>query len=136
MKRLLGSVLSGLLVLPTMALADEGEAQAVIKSQLEAFIARNDDAAYSFAAPNVRAIFPNQDVFMRMVRNGYPQVYSPKNFNFGRSQTMEDGQIAQEVLLTGPKNRDWAALYTVKKQEDGQYRITGVQVVPSNSTSL
>lgn len=136
MKRLLGSVLSGLLVLPTMALADEGEAKAVIKSQLEAFIARNDDAAYSFAAPNVRAIFPNQDVFMRMVRNGYPQVYSPKNFSFGRSQTMEDGQIAQEVLLTGPKNRDWAALYTVKKQEDGQYRITGVQVVPSNSTSL
>lgn len=136
MKRFLGSVLAGLLVLPTMALADESEAQAVIKSQLEAFIARNDDAAYSFAAPNVRAIFPNQDIFMRMVRNGYPQVYSPKNYSFGRSQVMGDGQFAQEVLLTGPKNRDWAALYTVKKQEDGQYRITGVQVVPSNSTSL
>lgn len=136
MRYFLAAIAVSLFALPTTGFANEEKAQMTIKGQLEAFLARDDEKAYSYAAPNVRQIFPDVSTFITMVRNGYPQVYSPKNYSFGRTRDLENGQIAQEVVLTGPKNRDWAALYTLEQQDDGAYRITGVQVVPSSSTAL
>ena len=136
MKSIFAVIIAGLLAVPSAAFADEEKAQTTIKNQLEAFLARDDNKAYSYAAPNVQQIFPNVNAFMSMVRNGYPQVYSPKFYSFGRTRDLENGQIAQEVELTGPKNREWAALYTLEVQADGEMRITGVQVVPSSSTAL
>ncbi|TIX97077.1 MAG: DUF4864 domain-containing protein, partial [Mesorhizobium sp.] len=46
-------------------------AQTVIDSQLKAFVANDGAKAYSFAAPNVKRVFPTVDMFMNMVTNGY-----------------------------------------------------------------
>ena len=64
--------------------ADSGAIQGTIRSQLEAFKADDGEAAYSYAAPNVKAIFPTADAFMTMVKRAYQPVYRPKSYTFGK----------------------------------------------------
>ena len=58
-------------------------AQGSIDAQLRAFQAGDNDSAYSYAAPNIKRIFPTVDAFMGMVANGYQPVAKPKSFSFG-----------------------------------------------------
>ncbi|TJW46124.1 MAG: DUF4864 domain-containing protein, partial [Mesorhizobium sp.] len=77
------------LVFASSAFAGDAEvkaAQTVIDSQLKAFIANDGAAAYSFAAPNVKRIFPTVDTFMNMVTNGYAPVRKPQTYSFGKVQ--------------------------------------------------
>lgn len=103
-------------------------AQAIIQRQIEAFLDDDKAEAYSFASPQIRSKFPNQDIFFDMVRRGYAPVYRPGNFAFGRSK-MVGGTIVQEVLIRAPDGKDWTALYFLEKQSDGSYKINGVQML-------
>ena len=109
-------------------------AQSVIARQLQAFLADAGEAAYSHAAPNIKRIFPNSEAFMSMVRNGYPQVQRPQNYEFGKAE-VDGNRITQEVLILGPDGKDYRALYTLELQRDGVYRITGVSLRASNTFS-
>lgn len=106
-------------------------AQAIIKSQIAAFLKDDASAAYSFASPAIQGKFPNQDLFFEMVKRAYQPVYRPGNFAFGRSKAAGD-LIMQEVLITGPDGKDWTAIYQMQKQPDGSYRINGVQIVQTS----
>jgi hypothetical protein len=120
------------------ALAGEAEikaAQGSIDGQLKAFQAGDGAAAYSFAAPNVKRIFPTVDVFMGMVASGYQPVHKPRSYSFGKAEEMSPTSIAQQVLLVGPDGKDYEALYTLELQPDGKYLITGVSLRASNSLS-
>jgi hypothetical protein len=120
------------------ALAGDAEvkaAQTTIDSQLKAFIADDNAAAYSYAAPNVKQIFPTLDSFMSMVTGGYKPVQKPLSYNFGKAEQMGAGKIAQQVFLVGPDGKDYEALYTLELQPDGMYRITGVSLRASKSLS-
>src|SRR6267154_267018 len=103
---------------------DVANAQSVIRAQEEAF--RRDDAAaaYSYAAPGIRQIFPQADVFMSMVQHAYSPVYRHKSFEFGEAQTA-GGQVAQSVHIVDDKGEAWDALYTLEQQGDGSLRIIG-----------
>ena len=93
------------LLLPLAAVAGDAEvkaAQGAIEAQLRAFQAGESELAYSFAAPNIKRIFPTVETFMGMVESGYRPVRDPKNFAFGKVQEMGAGSIVQQVLLTGP----------------------------------
>lgn len=103
-------------------------AQTAITGQLEAFLSGDGSAAYSFAAPNIKRIFPTEDAFMRMVRTAYPQVNSPRSYSFGRAQMTGPGTLAQQVLITGPDGKEYEAVYTLALQEDGTFQITGVHL--------
>jgi hypothetical protein len=120
------------------ALAGEAEikaAQTTIDAQLRAFSADDGNAAYSYAAPNVKQIFPTLDAFMSMVTNGYAPVRRPQSYSFGKSQETSATTIAQQVFIVGPDGKDYEALYTLELQPDGMYRITGVSLRASNSLS-
>src|SRR5438105_7796062 len=67
--------------------------QAVIDGQLKALIANDGARAYSFAAPNVKQIFPTVDAFMNMVTNGYPPVRKPQSYAFGKVEQTGPGSI-------------------------------------------
>jgi hypothetical protein len=138
MRRLLVAVA----VVPSLcalsAFAGEAEikaAQGSIEGQLKAFQAGDGTAAYAFAAPNVKRIFPTVDIFMGMVARGYEPVYKPKNYAFGKVEEMSPTSIVQQVLLVGPDGKDYEAVYTLELQPDGQYLITGVSLRASNSLS-
>lgn len=118
------------LVLPATIVhaGDVGAAQGVIRAQEQAF-GRDDAAgAYSYAAPAIREIFPAPDIFMSMVRNGYPPVYRHKSFEFGESKS-EGSTIAQRVHIVDANGEAWEALYTLELQPDGSYKITGCSLL-------
>ncbi|WP_232845864.1 DUF4864 domain-containing protein [Aurantimonas marina] len=63
------------MVLASPARADDAsDVQAAISGQLEAFRSDDGAGAYSYAAPNIKAIFPSPQIFMGMVRSGYDPV--------------------------------------------------------------
>lgn len=110
-------------------------AQSSIEAQLKAFLADDDALAYSYAAPNVKRIFPTLDTFMNMVTSGYKPVQKPQSYSFGKSEWMSGTTIAQQVLLVGPDGKDYEALYTLELQPDGVWRITGVSLRAANTVS-
>ena len=110
-------------------------AQTVIDSQLKAFIANDGAAAYSFAAPNVKRIFPTVDTFMSMVTNGYAPVRKPQSYSFGKAEQTGPSSIIQQVLIVGPDGKDYEAVYTLELQPDGSFKITGCSLRVANSIS-
>ena len=113
-----------LLASPAGAADNVATAQSVILSQVEA-LGRDDAAtAYSFAAPAIRDMFPQADIFMDMVRRSYAPVYRHKSFEFGEAR-VSDGQIAQRVHIIDAEGVPWEALYTLEQQPDGSVKIIG-----------
>jgi hypothetical protein len=134
--------LAALAALPILfayaAFAGEAEvnaAQSSIAGQLKAFSAGDNAGAYSFAAPNVKRIFPSLDAFMGMVTSAYQPVYRPKSYAFGKVEQLSATSIIQQVLVVGPDGKDYEAVYTLEMQPDGMFRITGVSLRASNSLS-
>lgn len=115
-------------IMPLRADDAVSAARATIQAQIEAFLAGDDAAAYSHAAPSIRRIFPNQDAFMRMVREGYAPVHRPRSYDFGQGESDGAGAVVQRVELIGPDGRGYEAVYTLQLQPDGSYRITGVHL--------
>jgi hypothetical protein len=107
---------------------DVATAQGVIRAQEQAFGHDDAAAAYSYAAPAVKQIFPAPDIFMSMVQNGYAPVYRHKSFEFGDSKT-EGSSIAQRVHIIDANGEAWEALYTLEQQADGSYKITGCSLL-------
>ena len=125
-----------LLSIAAYAGSPDTPAQSAIDGQLRAFLADKDAEAYAFAAPNVRTYFPTVESFMGMVKSGYTPVYRPQNWDFGRTQETGAGVVAQEVLITDMTGKNWAALYTVEKQADGNWKITGVSLKKSDALTM
>jgi hypothetical protein len=109
--------------------------QTVIEEQIEAFLHGDAGTAYSFAAPGIKALYPDKDTFFAMVKRNYQPVYHPGNYAFGRSKSVDGGAVIyHEVLITGRDGKDWSAIYELTRQADGSYKINGVEIVP-NTTS-
>jgi hypothetical protein len=125
-----------LAIIPAVHAEDPLQAtQTMIQQQIQAFLHNDPATAYSFAAPGIKALFPDKDVFFAMVKKSYEPVYHPGNYAFGRNKSIDDGAVVyQEVLITGTDGKDWSAIYQVTRQPDGSYKINGVQIVP-NTTS-
>jgi hypothetical protein len=104
--------------------ADRTAVEGVISRQLDAFLADDAETAYSFAAPNIKARFPNEAIFMEMVRQGYAPVYRPASRAFGELKEI-DGGLAQSVDILDGNGEEWTAVYTLERQPDGSWKITG-----------
>jgi len=109
---------------------DETAIHDVITRQLEAF--RRDDAAqaYAFAGPTIRTLFPTPEIFIEMVRRGYPPVYRSRQVEFG-PLAMRDGELVQTVELVGPDGSSATALYSLVRDPSGAWVISGCSLVPS-----
>ena len=122
-------LLAFLLGLATPALADDvTAAQSVIRAQEQAFGRDDAVAAYSHAAPEIRQMFPQADIFMQMVQQGYPPVYRHKSFEFGEARA-DGGRIAQRVHIVDDNGEAWEAMYTLEQQPDGSLKITGCSLL-------
>ena len=119
-----------------LACSPDTPAQSAIDGQIRAFLADKNAEAYAFAAPNVRTYFPTVESFMGMVKSGYTPVHRPQSWDFGRIKTTETGAVAQEVLITDMTGKNWAALYTVEQQADGNWKITGVSLKKTDALTM
>ena len=108
--------------------------QEVIRDQLSAFQAGDYDRAFSHAAPTIKQIFQTKERFITMVKNGYAPLYDPESYAFSRN-IEQGGSIYQEVLVTDQNGKQWQAVYTLKQQGDGSWKITGVKMEPYKGAS-
>jgi hypothetical protein len=121
------------LVLPARA-ADVAAAPNVIRAQEQAFARGDAAAAYAQAAPAIRQIFSNAEIFMQMVQQSYPPVYRHQRFVFGEAK-VSDGYVAQRVQIVDEKGEAWEALYTLEQQPDGSLKITGCSLLKAGQSA-
>ena len=115
---------------PAVAGDNVAMAQTVIRSQVEAFGRDDAAAAYSYASPGIREMFPQADAFLGMVQHSYAPVYRHKSFEFGEARAA-DGKIAQAVHIVDSEGVPWEALYTLEQQSDGSIKISGCMLIKS-----
>ncbi len=109
--------------------------RSMIEAQIKAFLQDDPETAYSYAAPGIKAVYPDKNVFFAMVKKSYEPVYHPGNYAFGRSRSIDNGaMIYHEVLISGRDGKDWTAIYQVIRQPDGSYKIGGVQILPDTES--
>ena len=112
---------------------DVAAAQSVIRAQEQAFSRDDAAAAYSHAAPEIRQLFPQAEIFMQMVRQGYAPVYRHRSFEFGEARTT-GGHIAQRVHIVDDNGEAWEAMYTLEVQGDGSLKITGCSLLKAGQS--
>lgn len=105
--------------------SDRRAARATIERQIEAFKKNDPATAYAQAAPQIQSMFTSPETFLAMVEQGYPPVLRPRSYSFGAVEDSGDDEIAQGLNLQDDNGVDWVALYSLQKQADGQWRITG-----------
>jgi hypothetical protein len=107
---------------------DEKAIRTVVQGQLDA-LGRDDAAkAFSFAAPSVREAFGTAPRFMDMVQRGYPVVVRPASVAFLKVEG-RDKLALQRVQMTDQSGEPWLATYSLERQKNGLWRITGCAVV-------
>jgi hypothetical protein len=135
--RLLATMLLAILLLAPevraqqVAPADAEQFQRIISDQIQAFRADNGVAAYSYAAPVIKRIFPSPEIFMEMVRKGYRPVYRPSRFAFGEVTEEIQGRPTQQVTIIDENGKAWSALYVFERQPDGSWKIIGCSLLQS-----
>ena len=122
-------LLAVLLGLASPSRADDvSAAQSVIRAQEQAFSRDDAAAAYSHAAPEIKQLFPQAEIFLQMVRQAYPPVHRHKSFEFGEARAA-GGRIAQRVHIVDDNGEAWEAMYTLEQQSDGSLKITGCSLL-------
>jgi Domain of unknown function (DUF4864) len=107
---------------------DVAAAQSVIRAQEQAFVRGDAAAAYSHAAPEIKQLFPQADIFLQMVQQAYPPIHRHKSFEFGEARAA-GGRIAQRVHIVDDNGEAWEAMYTLQQQSDGSLKITGCSLL-------
>ena len=118
-----------MLGLAAPAFADDvAAAQNVIRSQEQAFVRGDAAAAYSHAAPEIKAAVSAGRLLPADGPQAYPPVYRHKSFEFGEARSA-GGQIAQRVHIVDDNGEAWEAMYTLEQQSDGSLKITGCSLL-------
>ncbi len=107
---------------------DQKSIRATVEGQLAAFAKDDANKAFSFAAPNIRKSMGSAASFMSMVRSDYPVVYRPASVAFLKAEG-KDGDAVQRVQMVDASGDAWLAVYSLQKQKDKSWRITGCAVV-------
>jgi hypothetical protein len=103
---------------------DRAAVRLVIEGQLAAFAADDAEQAFSYASETIQATFMTARNFMDMVRIAYPVVYRPASLSFQVPVT-KNAEVWQAVQMRDAMGVDWMALYTLKRQADGVWKING-----------
>ena len=117
---------------PPMRASDWKSIKQVIAAQRAALIAGEGAKAFGYATPAIRAQFGEADIFMAMVQVGYPALLSARYTEFLEGAVI-DGLIIQPLRLVDADNSVRVALYTMEKQKNGAWRISGCRISPSTT---
>ncbi len=109
---------------------DEKSVRAVVEGQLAALAKDDAVKAFSFAAPNVREAIGTATQFLAMVRRSYPVIYRPAATAYLKPEG-HDNQVIQRVQIQDAGGNDWLAIYSLQRQKDKTWRISGCRVVPN-----
>lgn len=108
--------------------ADAKAVRQVVEAQLAALAADDAIKAFSYAAPNVREAVGSAEGFLAMVQRGYPVVYRPATVAFLKANGKDD-DVIQRVQMVDAEGESWLAIYSLQRQKNRSWRITGCSVV-------
>lgn len=114
----------------TVASGEWKAIQRVIAQQRAALIAGNDRKAFGYATPAIQAQFGDPTSFMAMVQTGYSALLTARYVEFLEGAVI-DGAVIQPLRLIDSDNTVRVALYTMEKQKNGAWRISGCRIAPS-----
>ena len=101
-----------------------------IGGQLAALKAGNAGKAFAQASPSIRQQFGTAANFLAMVRAAYGALIAARYTEFLEGAIIE-GNVIQPLRLVAPDNSVQVALYTMQKQSDGRWKISGCVLAPS-----
>jgi hypothetical protein len=110
------------------------ETENIIKNQLQAFINKDAEGAFSYAAPMIKLRFDNPEDFMTMVKNYYEPVYNPKQYYFINAKYFE-GSVYHQLQIVSQSNLSYLATYSLIKDND-EWKISGCSVYPMRQESI
>jgi len=113
---------------------DWREIRRVVADQRAALVAGEGDRAFAHASPGIRRQFGDPVRFLAMVRSSYADLVDATDAAFVDG-AMIDGHVIQPLRLTLPGGTVRVALYTMEKQPDGHWRISGCAIAPSTLRS-
>ena len=114
--------------------ADHAAIHGVIQKQIDALKADDYAAAYSVVSPSFKALYPSVDTFARLMRTRYTQLIKPKTIVFGTVTQTAQGPV-QRVFLTAADGKPYVANYSMQKQPDESWLISGCTVARDNNSS-
>jgi len=112
---------------PELRASDWKAIKQVIAAQRAALVAGDKDKAFSYATPALRAQFGDPTTFMAMVHLGYPALLTARYTEFLDGAVI-DGLVVQPLRLIDADNSVRLALYTLEKQQNGTWRISGCRI--------
>ena len=118
---------------PKLGRADWTAIKKVIRQQLDALRAGDDERAFGYASPGIRAQFGDARNFMTMVRTEYAPLLDARYTEFLEGAVIE-GVIVQPLRLIAPDNTVRVALYSMEKHKTG-WRVNGCRLAPSTVTA-
>ncbi len=113
--------------------ADRRAIASVVAGQLQALQRGDAAAAFAYASPLLQAQYATPDSFMAMVRAGYGAVLEAQQTLF-QDLVRYRGYPTQRVLLMDAQHRAITALYLMRRNSAGDWRIAGcILVEPAGS---
>lgn len=110
--------------------AEDGPAiEDVIGSQLEAFNARDVEAAWQYASPMIQRIFRTPGNFGMMVQRGYPMVWTNRDAEYLELRDLGAVKV-QRVLIKDVEGVPYVLEYEMLKIGP-DWRIGGVSILPA-----
>ena len=107
----------------------------IIDAQRHAFLAGDAARAFSFAAPGIQERFGDAPTFLAMVRESYAPLLSARYVEFLEGGVVE-GVTLQPLRLVMPDETVLVAIYEMRKDETGRWRIAGCVIAPSTVRSI
>jgi hypothetical protein len=116
-----------LLILPAQA-QQAPQIRQTITAQYDAMAQGDFARAFSYASPNIQALFGTPQRFEAMVRQGYPMVIAPREMRLGPLRQVA-GNLWQRVVLVDQAGRLHELDYMMVETSQG-WQINGVQLLP------
>lgn len=107
----------------------------VVESQLDAFATGNWELAYGYAAPQIKAMFPNPEIFELMVVNGYAYMLEPLDAAVSLIEVREDQALVEAVFVSDKTAVDRVG-YMLVRGIDQHWRISGVFPFPEKDSAV
>ena len=115
---------------PTRAQSAEAEIRQVVENQIAAFAAGDARRAFGYATPNIQKRFGSSATFMTMVEQSYSVLLDPADFVVEAVEANGDAG-AVRARVVGRDGQIFDALYPMKRQTNGDWRIDGCYLQPA-----
>jgi hypothetical protein len=109
--------------------------RAIIEQQFAAFARDDAEAAYALADPTIKEMFDDADRFLAMVRDRYPPVYRHRSVEFGEFSELGD-EASLKATIVDADNVVWIALYSLRREANGDWLISGCVLEKSDASAI